>query len=274
MNQKLLLISDLVSHGKIALSAMTPILSYMKYDTYNIPTAVISNTFDYGYYEVLDGSTYLKNTLNTWKKIGFNFDAVFIGYMVSKDQTNFIIDYIKNNLDVNIPIFVDPIMGDDGMLYKGIKEEKINNIKKLLFVATYLLPNYTEACFLSGMKYEKNGLTKESYHQIIDILRKDKDKSVIITSAKIKGHNNKCTIGYDHIKKNYFKIDFDEVNKRYPGTGDIFSSIFMGKIMLGLSVYEAVKSAMDSVRNMILSSKEDTYKYQSIEVENYFNLIK
>ena len=76
MGKKLLLINDLAGYGKVALSAMIPVLSHMKYETYNLPTAIVSNTLDYGKFDILDTTEYMKNTLNVWKELGFRFDAI------------------------------------------------------------------------------------------------------------------------------------------------------------------------------------------------------
>ena len=76
MNKKILLINDLAGYGKVALSAMIPVLSHMKYETYNLPTAIVSNTFDYGKFDILDTTEYMKNTLNVWEQLGFTFDAI------------------------------------------------------------------------------------------------------------------------------------------------------------------------------------------------------
>ena len=48
MSKKLLLINDMAGYGKVALSAMIPVLSHMKYEVFNLPTAIVSNTLDYG----------------------------------------------------------------------------------------------------------------------------------------------------------------------------------------------------------------------------------
>lgn len=42
---------------------------------------------------------------------------------------------------------VDPIMGDQGKLYNGVKEETVDNMRKLSSVADVMVPNFTEACF-------------------------------------------------------------------------------------------------------------------------------
>ena len=49
--KKILLINDLPGYGKVALAAMVPILSHMGHYPMQLPTAVISNTLDYGLHE-------------------------------------------------------------------------------------------------------------------------------------------------------------------------------------------------------------------------------
>ena len=40
-------------------------------------------------------------------------------------------------------------MGDDGKLYNGMSEETVELMRKLISVADYIVPNYTEACYLT-----------------------------------------------------------------------------------------------------------------------------
>ena len=67
---KLLLINDLAGYGKVALSAMIPILSHMQYEVCSLPTALVSNTLDYGKFEILETTSYMKNTLQVWDALG------------------------------------------------------------------------------------------------------------------------------------------------------------------------------------------------------------
>lgn len=46
--RQVLLINDLAGYGKVALSAIIPVLSHMGHHIYNLPTALVSNTLDYG----------------------------------------------------------------------------------------------------------------------------------------------------------------------------------------------------------------------------------
>lgn len=114
MNHKLLLINDLAGYGKVALSSMIPVLSHMKYEIFSLPTAIVSNTLDYGKFDILDTTEYMKHTLDIWNQLGFTFDAISTGFIVSKEQTELITEFCKKKSEEGIKIFTDPIMGDEG----------------------------------------------------------------------------------------------------------------------------------------------------------------
>lgn len=274
MSKKLLLINDLAGYGKVALSAMIPVLSHMKYETYNLPTAIVSNTLDYGKFDILDTTEYMKNTINVWDQLGFEFDAISTGFIVSKEQTEIITEFCKKKANSGAVIFTDPIMGDDGKLYNGVTEDAVELMRKLISVADYIIPNYTEAAYLANVAYKEEGISEEELKAIIDALRDMGAKSVVITSAKVKGSDSKCVVGYDYNEKAFFSIDFDEIPVRFPGTGDIFSSVFMGKILDGNSLCEATRKAMNVVRTMIEMNCENEDKYKGIPIEECLGVIK
>ena len=50
--KQILLINDVVGYGKVGMGAMLPILSYLGIPTYSLPTALVSNTLDYGKFNI------------------------------------------------------------------------------------------------------------------------------------------------------------------------------------------------------------------------------
>ena len=70
MRKSVLLINDLPGYGRAALSLMLPVLSRMGFHVYNLPTALVSNTLDYGKFEILETTDYMKNTLLVWEELG------------------------------------------------------------------------------------------------------------------------------------------------------------------------------------------------------------
>lgn len=273
MAKKVLLINDLAGYGKVALSAMLPVLSYLKYETYNLPTAIVSNTLDYGKFDILDTTQYMKNTLRVWKELDFRFDAISTGFIVSQEQTQMVTDFCRENSAKGVTVFTDPIMGDDGRLYNGMSEETVELMRKLVSVADYIVPNYTEACYLTGTAYEAEGVSEEAYHKMIDALRTLGAKSVVITSAVVKDSDKKSVVGYDHKEGKYFRIDFEEIPVRFPGTGDIFSAVFMAKILVGENLHNATQKAMDAVRTMIAENTENVDKFKGIPLETCLEVL-
>lgn len=269
MNKKILLINDLPGYGKVALSAMFPVLSHMGYDLFNLPTALVSNTLDYGKFDILETTGYMKNTIAVWEELGFSFDAIATGFIVSQDQVSLVTDYCMAQTAKGTKIFVDPIMGDDGKLYNGITDKTVQYMKDLCSVADYLVPNHTEASFLTGAEYREDGVNYEEAGDLVDDLRELGAKSVVITSLKIDGEMS--VMGYDNVKDEYFTIPFQMIPIRFPGTGDIFSAVMMGKVLSGLSLKESVGSAMDYVRDLIELNRDNLDKFKGIPVEAWLS---
>ena len=64
---------------------------------------------------------------------------------------------------------MDPAMADHGKLYRGFDETYVRAMAGLCGCADILLPNLTEACFLTGTEYMEGEL-EESY--VRDLLEK------------------------------------------------------------------------------------------------------
>ena len=53
---------------------------------HNPPTALVSNTLDYGVFDIQDTTDFMENTLNTWDQLNFHFDCICTGFLVSEKQ--------------------------------------------------------------------------------------------------------------------------------------------------------------------------------------------
>ncbi len=87
MRGQVLLINDMTGYGKVALSAMMPVLSYKKHHVYTLPTALVSNTLDYGRFAILETTDYMAEAIRVWEELGFSFDAISTGFIVSECPT-------------------------------------------------------------------------------------------------------------------------------------------------------------------------------------------
>lgn len=271
MGKHILLINDLPGYGKVALAAMMPVLSHLGHHLYNLPTALVSNTLDYGKFDILETTDYMRNTLRVWDELGFSFDAISTGFIVSEPQAVLIADYCEAQRKKGTRIFVDPIMGDEGHLYNGVPESTITHMRRLISVADCIVPNYTEAAFLAGVPYKPEGTSEEEMRQLIDTLRRIGAGSVVVTSAKVDGVD--AVAGYDEVTGTYFILPFHQIPVRFPGTGDIFSSVLMGHVENGAPLRASTQKAMDTVVTLIERNKDNEDKYKGIPIEKDLEVI-
>ena len=149
-SKNILIINDMPGYGKVALAAMLPILSNFGHSVYNLPTALVSNTLDCGKFTILDTTEYMKKSISVWKDLGFSFDCITTGFLASAEQVDIIWEFIDSQRKEDLLVMTDPIMADDGKLYNGVTEETVANMRRLIGVADVIVPNLTEATFLTG----------------------------------------------------------------------------------------------------------------------------
>lgn len=268
--KKICCVNDMPGVGKIALSAMSPILSINGIDVSYLPTALVSNTLDFGKFDILDTSDYMDKTVDIWNELGFKFDCISTGFMINPKQIEIVEKLINNHQDKkDLLVVVDPIMGDDGNLYNGIDESNVSIMRKLSSYADILIPNYTEACFLTDLYKCKNSITKEEAKYLIDKTKTLGCKSVVITSVVV--DNKHFVIGYDNKLNKYFNIEYDYIDVRFPGTGDIFSAVLISNVLNGKDLFDSTKHAMEIVKEIILNNIDKKEKFYGVDIERYIS---
>ena len=294
-NNKILLVYDLAGYGKVALSVMIPIFSHLKFETFNLPTALVSNTFDYGKFDILDTTVYMRNTIGIWDQLGFSFDAICTGFIASKEQSQLVTDYCRRHKERNgAKVFVDPVMADNGFLYNGVTFETVLYLRELCSTADVVLPNITEACFLTGVKVNgeerallgasaatttsatptrhKLSFSADEIDSIVAGLKDLGAKNVVITSANLEGRS--CTIVGKEGQEGWRPFYYKEMPAQFAGTGDTFTSLVASSVMRGNPLEEAVPKAMKVMEYLISTNFQNEDKYKGIPIEQYLDSIK
>lgn len=276
--KELLIINDMCGYGKVATVAMLPVLSYLGIPTFNLPTAIVSNNLEYGKFNLLDTTEYMKGVFPVWKELGFSFGAIATGFIASEKQAEIVADYCSEQAQLGTTIFVDPIMGDEGKLYNGVTPSTILSMRRMVSVAHLIVPNYTEACYLTDTPYTTEPISLQEAYGLIDKLRRIGSRSVIITSMTIEQTSDnvgytKAVVGYNAASEEYFTLPYHEIPVRFPGTGDIFSSVLFGNLLKGVSLEESTQKAMDVVAQMIFLSQHQEDKFRGIPIEKYLSLL-
>lgn len=274
-SKNILLINDLPGYGKVALAAMVPLLSWMGHYTFQLPTALVSNTLDYGKFHIQEMTDYMQETLKVWDELGFDPDCICTGFVVSIKQVNLIRRYLESrSKDKKRLVIVDPIMADGGRLYNGIGPDRVDAMRELVKLADVMLPNMTEAGFLTGIRPGKESGTREEIRELIDGLHQLSGQSVVITSALVTGEDVHLVCGYDQKLGQYFEVPYEYIPARVAGSGDIFSSILTGALLEGLSLKDGTERAVRALIRLIMENQGNWQNYKGILVENYLELLK
>ncbi len=269
--KQILLINDICGYGKVATAAMLPVLSYMGHATYNLPTAIVSNTLDYGQFNLLDTTDYITGVFPVWKKLGFRYDAIATGFIASERQACIVSQYCREQAAHGTAIYVDPIMGDEGKLYNGVTPATIQSMREMIAVADLIYPNHTEACYLTDSDYHAEGVSHDEAVALVDGLRAIGSKSVLITSVRVEGQPS--VVGYNHLADAYFSLPYTEIPVHFPGTGDIFSAVLIGHLLGGETLLSATRKAMDAVYQLIDLNKDNEDKNCGIPLEKHLNIL-
>ena len=282
MGKRIVLFNDLPGYGKVALAAMVPLFSRMGHFPYQVPTAVVSNTLDFGKFRIQDMTDYMRDTIKVWDELGFDPDCICTGFVLSEKQVELIGDYIRSRkprmdetqkVDNGCLVMVDPIMADGGKLYNGIGMERVAAMRKLVSYSDVMVPNMTEAGFLTGICPGRERASAAELRDLVDGLHKLSGKSVVITSAQDSETEEHLVCGYDHKSGQYFRVPFTFLPVRVAGSGDIFSTVMTGKLLNGESLEAAVQEAVRVLTALIRENQSHLDEYKGILVERYWELL-
>lgn len=236
---RVLAINDVSCIGKCSLTVSLPIISACGIECNVLPTAILStHTGGFTDYAFRDCTADIPDILRHWKTLGIRFDFVYSGYLGNISQIE-AVKSIKEKFLVPDGVFVvDPVMGDNGKLYDGFTEEYVRKMKELCRQADFILPNLTEACYLTDTPYPP---TTEEAKRTTEELQTLCPRPVVtgITDGE------RVTVAFTDEKGNIREYARDNVDGFFCGAGDVFASAFVGCLARGKSEEVAVRLASD-----------------------------
>lgn len=276
--KRIVLINDLPGYGKVALAAMVPLLSRMGHYTYQLPTAVISNTLDFGKFCIQDMTDYMRDTIQVWDELQFDPDCICTGFVLSEQQVELIGDYIRSRKPGRKRlVMVDPIMADCGKLYNGIGQERVAAMRKLVSYSDVMVPNMTEASFLTGIRPGKETGSRAEIRELLDGLHGISGRSAVITSVLATdgslGDGEHLVCGYDQECREYFEVPYEYLPVRVAGSGDIFSAVMTGELLAGKTLKDSVEKAVRALTRLIVENEGHLQGYKGILVERYWEVL-
>ena len=269
---KIAAIHDISGIGRCSMTVVSPILSALGCQVCPLPTALLSNHSEYKEFFFYDFTEHMEEYYNNWEKNNAEFDCLYSGFIGSEKQINIILDIIKKvKKNKNSIIVVDPVMGDHGITYKTYTDEMVNKMSRLVKNADIITPNLTEVSILLGETFASENINVDTIKKYLKDLSDMGPNIVVITGIKTDSgeHLNAC---YDRNKNEYWKIPFEHIDTRYPGTGDLFTSLFVGYLFNDKRLPEAIQKASNFVTSAVqVTHKANTPHCEGVLFEKIMN---
>ncbi len=232
-------IHDISGLGRCSLTMALPILSSLGTQCCPIPTAVLSSQTDgYRDYTFQDLTDILPDYIAHWKKNGEQFDAIYTGFLGAAKQIDIVAGFIDTFRNKQTLVLVDPVMGDNGAIYDSVDRNLCEGICELVRHADIITPNLTEAAILLGEHEladdEKTWL--EWARRLCEL----GPKAVAITGID-NGDGRVCVACCDGERAE--AIYTARIARDYPGAGDMFASVLLGKLLRGVDLHESARDA-------------------------------
>ena len=277
-------IHDFSCVGRCALTVVIPTLSVMGYQTIPLPTALLSSHT--GGFEGL----YFRDLTDDMHHISAHFDrlettfgSIYTGFLGSEEQILVVREFIERfgkapDETGKAPIIlIDPVMGDDGVLYSTYTQALANGMRELSTHAEVLTPNLTEACFLTDTPYKDTAtLTEgEAENYVLSLLEKLSHicrGKIVVTGIALSG-GIVANAGRDSDGRIFWvKRMCQDIS--YPGTGDIFASVLLGALMQGDDFEAACTRAADFIVLLITESQKiDTPVRMGVALEAHLGAL-
>lgn len=262
--KKILTIQDISCVGQCSLTVALPILSACGLETCILPSAVLStHTAGFSGFTFRDLTDDMPLIQEHWKKENIRFQAMYTGYLGSIKQVGYVRDILKTMGTEDCVRIVDPAMADNGQLYSIFNQDYVDAMRVLCGEADILVPNITEACFLTGETYTET-YDEEYIRTLVEKLVALGAKTVVLTGVGYAPDKTGVVI-YENGTMAYY--EHDKVSKGCHGTGDIYASAFVGALMNDKMVYEAAKIAADYTVKCIENTQGDAGHWYGAKFE-------
>ena len=257
--KRILTIQDISCVGQCSLTVALPILSACGVETAILPSAVLStHTAGFTGYTFRDLTGDMPAISDHWKKEQIQFEAIYTGYLGSREQISYIRKMFQELKTATGITVVDPAMADNGKLYPGFDDAYVEAMVALCADADYVVPNITEACFLTGMEIKTQ--YDRSYIDALLTALTEKGMSNVVLTGVSYAEGRTGVVVYEKGVYNYY--EHEKLPNSCHGTGDIYASALVGAMMRGKTAVQAAKIAADYTVDCIKeTAKLDNHWY-------------
>jgi pyridoxine kinase len=243
-----LAISSHVVRGHVGLAATVPALQWLGHEAWALPTVVLASRPGLGRLVRRETpAADLAAMLSALESDGCwsSLDAVLTGYFPSPGSVTSAAEAIRRirQAKPDIPVLVDPVLGDEGRLY--IARETAEAMRReLLPLATIATPNRFELQWLAGDpagdQTDPIELARRLGPQIVVVTSasqsRDAVSTLLVTRTEDMEHWSPCRPGVPN------------------GAGDLFAGLLLGHLLLGPDPPAALLAAMAALERVLAAS--------------------
>lgn len=253
---RVLAINDISCVGKCSLTVSLPIISASGVTCDILPTAILStHTGGFQGYTFRDLSDDIPAILAHWKSLNLKYDIIISGYLGSISQIEMVKSVKKDFLKEGGLFIVDPVMGDNGILYSHFDQKFVEEMKSLCRIADIAVPNLTEACFLTDTPYAP--MSEHDYTSILLKLKKLCPQPSVTGCDICENGQKRSTVFYTATDGSVKKYSTEKIEGAFHGAGDVYASALVGALARGVSMDKAVQISADFTKNSIAQTKAD-----------------
>lgn len=262
--KRILTVQDISCVGQCSLTVALPILSACGAETAILPSAVLStHTGGFSGYTFRDLTDDMPAIAAHWEKEHIRFDAFYTGYLGSEKQIGIVKDIFATLGKEGALRIVDPAMADNGKLYYGFDGKFAASMATLCGSADIILPNITEACFLTETPYREDA-DEAFVDMLLAKLTALGAKSIVMTGVAFTPGKTGVLV-FENGKK--WLYEHEKIAKGCHGTGDVYASAFVGALLNGKSKCEAAQIAADYVADCIRATAGDETHWYGVKFE-------
>lgn len=214
--------------GKCSLTVALPIISACGVECAVVPTAVLSTHTAFTGHTFHDLTGEMAPIEAHWRREGFHFDALYTGYLGSREQIELVQNYFRDFGHRDNLIVVDPVMGDNSKLYAGFTPDFAREMARLAEEADVIVPNLTEAPYLLGIPY-RTDRNEEELHELLRDFAGLGAKNVVLTGVSLRP-GELGAMGYSAASGTFFYHASEHLPVSFHGTGDVFASALVGAL--------------------------------------------
>ena len=217
----------------------------------------------------------------------FRPDGLYTGFLAGDEQVEVILKFTELFCTEETQILIDPVMGDQGAVYKTYSSALCEKMRTLVRKADVITPNLTEALLLlygkeemkkrmksyAGMKREQ---MLEEIRQIGKTLAGEFDlNSLVITGVDVEEEDGILKMGNLVVENGETRWFFSiKEGGSYSGTGDLFASVLSAGMVKGISMKVCVEKAIAFLSSGIHDAVvEGTDRNDGICFEKYLGML-